>query len=95
MTLVWSDTQGLFCVQKNIKSEDPVMRVNWQISREERKEMFNIIIYITLGVVFAFCAVMLFCLLPFDKIACRKDRKSKLTDAPAKDDTRAKKTYKK
>ena len=37
--------------------------------------MFQMIIYVTLGVVFAFCAVMLFCLLWVDRIFSRKSRK--------------------
>ena len=37
--------------------------------------MFQMIIYVTLGVVFAFCAVMLFCVLRVDRIFSRKSRK--------------------
>ncbi len=42
--------------------------------------MLDKLIYITLGVVFAFCAVVLFCLLPFDKLFSRKSKKGKHAD---------------
>ena len=49
--------------------------------------MVEVFIYITLGVVFGFCAVMLFCLLPVDKLFSRKGKKGKHADVQDTDDT--------
>lgn len=39
--------------------------------------MFKIIINVTLGIVFAFCAAMIFCVLLADKFFLRKSKKNK------------------
>ena len=49
--------------------------------------MVKVFIYITLGVVFGFCAVMIFCLLPVDKLFSRKGKKGKHADVQDADDT--------
>jgi hypothetical protein len=85
-TLVLPDTQGLFCVQKN--SQKIRLRNVLRVNREELIEMLEIIIYITLGVVFGFCAVMLCCLFPIDKLFSRKGKKGKRADVHDNDDTR-------
>ena len=54
--------------------------------------MNTIVMYVTLGVVFAFCAVAVLLILPNEDIFSRKGKKDKRAGAPAEDDTKTEET---